>query len=375
MSSYYDNLGLSQSASADEIRSAYRALAKKYHPDQNRGNADAERKIKEVNEAYDVLKDPEKKALYDRVGHDRFVGGGGGGSSQQHEENFDFSGFSGVFDELFGGGRRQRRQPKGEDLRADVQLSLEEVFEGKAVELNVPSYETCTPCHGSGAAAGSTRKQCGACRGTGQARVSQGFFTVQTTCRTCGGAGNVIEKPCESCRGEGRIHREKKYKLDIPAGVEDGTRLRLPGKGAAGRRGEQTGDLYVFVTVTPHPLFEREGDNLYCLVPIPPHRAVLGGDVDIPTIEGMKTRFNLPAGTQHAQRYKLAGKGMTRYNKSTRGNLIVQIEVEVPSRLSSTQERLYREIEASYEKLNAKHRPKEADFVSRMRQFLSGFGK
>ena len=377
MSSYYDNLGVKSDASAEELRRAYRGLAMKYHPDQNQGNAEAEQRFREISEAYDVLKDAEKRAVYDQVGHDTYVHGGGQSAGSQ-DGGFDFSGFSGVFDELFGGrggGRQRQRQRRGEDLRADVTLSLEEAFEGKTLEIPVNTYETCGGCHGSGAGEGSGRTSCSACQGTGQTRMSQGFFTVQTTCRVCAGAGTTIEKPCQTCRGEGRINAERTYKLDIPGGIESDTRLRLTGKGAAGRRGESKGDLYVFVSIKEHPLFQREGNDLYCIVPLSPHRCALGGDVDIPTIDGTRTRFNLPAGTQHGQRYKLSGKGMTIYNRNSRGNMIVLIDVEVPKKLTREQEKLFRALETSFEQVNAKSRPKEADFAGKMRQFLGGFAK
>ena len=344
---YYDILGVSRSASAAEIKSSFRKLAMKHHPDRNPGDKAAEQRFKELNEAYEILKDDQKRAAYDQFGHAAFQNGAGGGRSAGGQ--FDFGGFADVFDDLFGdfmgGGRRRGPQGRGADLRYNLEISLEEAFEGKQAQIKVPTTVRCDACNATGSAKGAAPGTCPGCRGAGRVRAQQGFFTIERTCPTCGGNGRVITDPCDACNGSGRVHREKTLSVKIPAGVEDGTRIRLSGEGEAGTRGGTPGDLYIFISVAPHRLFRRDGANIHCRVPIPLATAALGGQIEVPTIDSKRARLQIPEGTQTGHRFRLRGKGMTELNSGARGDMFAEIIVETPVNLTRRQKELLREFE------------------------------
>ena len=348
---YYEVLGVARDADEKTLKSAFRKLAVKHHPDKNPGDAEAEQRFKDVNEAYDILKDPEKRAAYDRFGHAAFQGGGPGAAGGGRGFG-GFGGFSDIFDEIFqefGGARRgggSGGAGRGADLRFDMEISLEDAFAGKQATVRAPSTETCDVCEGTGAAPGTKPVTCGTCRGSGKVRAQQGFFTIERTCPTCGGVGRVIETPCEACGGAGRTRRDKTLQVAIPAGVEDGTRIRLAGEGEAGLRGGPPGDLYLFLTLTPHPVFQREAADIYCRVPIPMTRAALGGQIEAPTIDGGRARIAIPKGAQTGQQFRLRGKGMSILRSDQRGDMYVEIRVETPMNLTRRQEELLRAFEA-----------------------------
>jgi molecular chaperone DnaJ len=367
---FYETLGVSRSASADELKKAYRKLAMQHHPDRNPGNKAAEQKFKEINEAYDVLKDDQKRAAYDRFGHAAFEQGGGRGPG-------DFGGFSGgfadIFDEMFGefmgGGRRSQTGPsRGSDLRYNFEISLEDAFRGKQTTIRVQTLVACEHCKGSGAEAGSRPIACPTCYGRGRIRAQQGFFTIERTCTTCQGAGRVIDNPCKACGGQGRTRREKTLSVNIPAGVEDGTRIRLAGEGEAGVRGAPAGDLYIFTTITPHPIFQRDGANIYCRVPISITTAALGGAIEVPSVDGSRTRVTVPAGTQSGHQFRLRGKGMTVLRSPARGDMFIEAVVETPVNLTKRQQELLRELEKAGE--NAKTHPESEGFFARVKEFF-----
>ncbi|TAD87551.1 MAG: molecular chaperone DnaJ, partial [Alphaproteobacteria bacterium] len=323
---YYDVLGVAKGASADDLKRAYRKLAMEHHPDRNPGNPEAERKFKELNEAYDVLKDDQKRAAYDRFGHAAFEQGGGprpGAGAGGFEFNFGGGGFGDIFEEMFGefmGGRRaQTNAGRGADLRYNLEISLEDAFAGKSATIAVASSQTCEACDGSGAAAGSKPVTCTTCGGAGKVRATQGFFTIERTCPTCNGAGRVIEKPCQVCGGSGRTRKEKTLQVSIPPGVEDGTRIRLQGEGEAGLRGAPAGDLYIFLSIAPHRIFQREAANIFCRVPIPMTTAALGGAIEVPSVDGTVAKITVPAGTQSGHQFRLKGKGMSILRSNQRG--------------------------------------------------------
>ncbi|MFA5123467.1 molecular chaperone DnaJ [Zavarzinia sp.] len=351
---YYELLGVARGASADDIKKAFRKLAMKWHPDKNPGNAEAEQKFKEINEAYSVLSDDDKRAAYDRYGHAAFEGGGpGGGAAGAGARGFDFgSSFADVFDDLFGefmGRGGQGRNPngaaRGADLRYNMEISLEEAFKGKKTQIRVPTTIACETCDGSGAAPGSKPTTCPSCQGAGKVRAAQGFFTVERTCPTCQGAGRIIKDPCKTCGGHGRVTKEKTLSVNIPQGVEDGTRIRLAGEGEAGLRGGPPGDLYIFLTVTPHALFRRDDTNLFCRVPIPLVTAALGGTIEVPTIDGTRARVSIPAGTQTGRQFRLKGKGMPSLRGGALGDLYINAVVETPVNLNAKQKELLKEFE------------------------------
>ncbi|MDX1542090.1 MAG: molecular chaperone DnaJ, partial [Geminicoccaceae bacterium] len=345
---YYDVLGVRRGASANEIKQAFRKLALQHHPDRNPGDKAAEVRFKEINEAYEVLKDDQKRAAYEQFGHAAFEAGMAGRGAAA---GFDFGSFADVFDDLFGdfvgagGGRRRGAQSRGADLRYNLEITLEEAFTGRQAQIRVPTTVACDTCSGSGSAKGAPPGICPSCRGAGRVRAQQGFFTIERTCPTCSGTGRVINDPCEVCNGQGRVHREKTLSVSIPAGVEDGTRIRLSGEGEAGVRGGSSGDLYIFVSVSPHRLFTRDGSNLYCRVPIPFTTAALGGQIEVPTIDGKRARLQIPEGTQTGHRFRLRGKGMTQLHGTTRGDMFCEIVVETPVNLSKKQKDLLREFE------------------------------
>lgn len=370
---FYDVLGVQRGASDADIKKAYRQKAKELHPDRNKDNPKAEAEFKDVNHAYDVLKDPEKKAAYDRFGHAAFEGGHPGGAGGFGGGHGDFSSaFSDVFDDLFGdfmgGGRARSRPARGSDLRYNLRISLEEAFTGKQRTINVPSSVACESCHGTGAAGGAEPATCPTCSGMGKVRAQQGFFTVERTCPTCGGQGHIIKDPCRSCAGAGRVQMDRSLSVNIPAGVETGTRIRLAGEGEAGARGGPSGDLYIFIEVSEHPIFGRDGVNLYCRVPVSMTHAALGGEVEVPTIDGGRSRVKVPEGSQSGRQMRLRGKGMPALRGSGTGDLLIELAVETPVRLSAKQKELLRE----FDKLSDGNNPQADNFFSKVKSFWDG---
>jgi len=370
---YYDVLGASKGASADELKKAYRKKAKELHPDRNSDNPNAEAQFKEINEAYDVLKDADKKAAYDRYGHAAFEGGmGGGRPGGGFRGGGDFSSaFSDVFDDLFGdfmgggrGGGRQR-STRGADLRYNMRITLEEAFSGAQKTISVPTSVQCNACTGTGAEGGSEPATCPTCSGMGKVRATQGFFTVERTCPTCSGAGQIIKNPCKSCSGQGRTEKDRALSVNIPAGVETGTRIRLSGEGEAGLRGGPAGDLYIFIEVAPHEIFQREGTNLFCRVPVSMAAAALGGDIEVPTIDGGRSRVKVPAGSQSGRQMRLRSKGMPAVRSSQVGDMFIELAVETPVNLTSRQKELLRE----FEELSEDNNPEGSSFFSSVKSF------
>jgi molecular chaperone DnaJ len=343
----------------------------KWHPDRNPGDKDCEAHFKEINEAYDVLKDDQKRAAYDRFGHAAFEQGGQG---QAHGFGADFaSSFSDIFEDLFSGGRRGRGggRERGSDLRYNMEITLEEAFAGKTAQVRIPTSVTCEACSGSGAKAGTRPKACPTCGGQGRLRHAQGFFTLERTCPACQGRGQVIDNPCPSCSGSGRVTRERTLSVSIPAGVEDGTRIRLAGEGEAGVRGGPAGDLYIFLALSAHPFFQREGADLHCRVPISMVLAALGGDIEVPTIDGSHSRVKVPEGTQSGRRFRLQGKGMPVLRSKQSGDMYIQVLVETPQKLSKRQ----RELLTEFERLSSKEtQPETAGFFGKVREFLGRSG-
>ena len=352
---YYEILEVSKTASGDEIKKAFHRLALKYHPDRNPGNKDAESKFKEINEAYEVLKDEQKRAAYDRYGHQAFANGGMGGGNPfgGFEFNFGAGGFSDIFSQVFsdfmGGGRAGSgaayAQP-GADIRYNMEISLEEAFSGVEKEIKIPSSVTCEKCHGHGTKDGKEAPVCPHCKGTGQIHLQKGFFVVEQTCPHCQGTGRMVTDPCPDCKGNGFIRQEKTIKVKIPAGIEDQTRMRIPGGGEAGTRGGENGDLYVFISVKDHPLYSREGANLYTRVPISMCCAALGGKIEIPSIDGEKIELSIAPGSQNDQVVKVKGQGMTMMRSKGRGDLFVKLRGETPVNLSAKQKELLEEFRA-----------------------------
>jgi len=352
---YYEVLGVSKTASTDELKRAYRSMAMKYHPDRNPNNPEAEAKFKEINEAYDVLKDEQKRAAYDRYGKQAFQNGGMGGGNPFSGFGFDFNGATGGFSDIFGdifsefmGGGRQARNPNapqdGADLRYNLDITLEEAFTGIEKEITVPHAELCNDCHGYGTEDGKEAPVCSTCHGRGKVQSQKGgFFIVETTCPTCKGKGRVVKSACKKCHGEGLIHSEKQIKIKIPAGIEPDTRMRVAGAGEAGLRGGQNGDLYVFINVLPHKLYVREGANLYTTVPVSMACAALGGKIDIPSIDGRDIKVNVPVGTQTNQQQKVSNEGMPIIRSGRKGDLFVRFVVETPVNLNKRQKELLEE--------------------------------
>ena len=347
---FYELLGVDRQASEGDLKKAYRKLAMKYHPDRNQGDAEAEAKFKEISQAYDILSDEEKRDAYDRFGHAAFQGGAGGGG---FEGGFGSS-FADVFDDLFGefmgggGGRQQRGgNNRGADLRYNMDITLEEAFRGKAAKITIPTISVCDGCEGTGAEAGSQPSTCATCQGHGKVRAQSGFFTIERTCPNCGGVGRVIAHPCKSCSGAGRVEKDKTLSVNIPKGVEDGTRIRLSGEGEAGLRGGPSGDLYIFLSLLAHEVFQRDGANIYCRVPIAMTTAALGGDIDVPTLDGGRVAVSLPEGTQTGRQFRLRGKGMPHMRGRGQGDMYVQTMVETPVNLSKEQRDLLAQFQAS----------------------------
>ncbi|WP_170340732.1 molecular chaperone DnaJ [Ruegeria arenilitoris] len=369
---YYEVLGVSKGASADEIKKAFRRKAKELHPDRNKDNPDAEALFKEANEAYDVLRDADKKAAYDRFGHAAFENGMGGGQRGGGFGSGDFSSaFSDVFDDLFGdfmGGQRGgggRRAARGSDLRYNLRVSLEEAYSGLQKTINVPTAVACSSCEGTGAEGGVEPTTCPTCSGMGKVRAQQGFFTVERSCPTCAGLGQIIKNPCKSCHGSGRVEKERALSVNIPAGVETGTRIRLAGEGEAGMRGGPPGDLYIFVEVTPHKLFERDGPNLYCRVPVSMAKAALGGSIEVPTIDGGRGRVQIPAGSQSGRQMRLRAKGMPALRGGGIGDMFIELAVETPVNLTARQKELLQE----FDDLGEDNHPESKSFFSSVKSF------
>jgi molecular chaperone DnaJ len=366
---FYELLGVSKSASGDELKRAYRKLAMKHHPDRNPGDKSAEQKFKEINEAYDILKDDQKRAAYDRFGHAAFEQGGGRGPG-----DFGFSGgFADIFDEMFGefmgAGRRGQGGPsRGSDLRYNLEISLEESFRGKQTTVRVQTLVSCDQCKGTGAEAGSRPVTCPTCHGRGRVRAQQGFFTIERPCATCQGAGRIIDNPCKACAGQGRTRREKTLSVNIPPGVEDGTRIRLAGEGEAGVRGAPTGDLYIFITITPHRIFQRDGANIFCRVPISITTAALGGSIEVPSVDGSRARVTVPPGTQSGHQFRLRGKGMSVLRSPARGDMFIEAIVETPVNLNKRQQELLREFEKAGDQVGT--HPESEGFFARVKEFF-----
>jgi molecular chaperone DnaJ len=369
---YYDVLGVEKNADDAALKSAFRKLAMQHHPDKNPGNKEAEAKFKELNEAYQVLSDPNKRAAYNQYGHRAFENGSGG--SGQGPEFGDF--MSDIFDQFFGqgGGGRQRAQggrERGADMRFNLEITLEEAFQGKAASIRVPTAVTCDACTGTGAKPGTKPKQCSTCGGYGRVRASQGFFSIERTCPTCNGRGEIIEDPCKACNGAGRVMRDRTLSVNVPAGVEDGTRIRLAGEGEGGAKGGPAGDLYIFLSVKPHQIFQRDGSDLFCRVPISMTKAALGGEVEVVTLDGAKAIVKIPEGTQSAKQFRLRRKGMPVLRSSDVGDLYIQVQVETPQNLTRRQ----RELLAEFEKESSgETHPETAGFFDRMKGFFDGFG-
>jgi molecular chaperone DnaJ len=371
---FYEVLGVPKGSDEAAVKGAYRKLAMQFHPDRNPGNDEAEHKFKEINEAYDTLKDPQKRAAYDRFGHAAFENGGG----RANGFGPDFtSSMSDIFEQMFGqdfmGGGRQRggqsARLRGSDLRYNLEISLEEAFTGETVEIDVPTLATCATCEGSGAKPGTGASTCRTCNGHGKVRAAQGFFTIERTCPACQGRGQTMDNPCPDCSGQGRRQQNRKLSVDIPKGIEDGTRIRLANEGEAGLRGGPPGDLYIFISLKPHELFHRDGADLYAKVPISMTTAALGGEFDIPTLEGTRAKVKVSSGTQPGQRVRLKGNGMPVLRSKEVGDLYVQLDVETPQNLTRRQRELLEEFEKASTKDNS---PTSGGFFDKLKGFFEG---
>lgn len=380
---YYEVLGCEKSADAKVLKSAYRKLAMKFHPDRNPDDPEAESNFKELNEAYSILSDDDKRAAYDRMGHAAFGQGGGGGGQGGFQDFGDIfsqifgqqGGGGGGFADMFGGGGRgQARNVRGSDLRYEMEISLEEAFHGKDLEIKIPISEECHSCDGVGAAPGAKVETCGTCGGIGKVRTQQGFFTMERPCPHCGGQGEYVSDPCRTCDGTAQVRVETALDVNIPAGVEDGTRIRLSGQGDAAPKSVgphgQRGDLYIFISVSPHDLFEREGANLFCHAPLPMTCAALGGEIELPTIDGGRTKVKIPAGSQTGRRMRLRGKGMSTLRSSQRGDMYVELSVETPSGLNARQKELLEEFRKEGGDVSCS--PEANSFLDKAKTFWDG---
>jgi molecular chaperone DnaJ len=376
---YYETLGVTRGAGEADLKSAFRRLAKDHHPDRNPGDASAEQKFKELNEAYEVLKDPQKRAAYDQFGHAAFEGGRGQGGPGGFGPDFASS-MSDIFDDLFGefmGGRRTGQRTRGTgrergaDLRYNMEITLAEAHSGKQAQIRVPTSIACDACTGTGAKPGTKPSTCSTCAGHGKVRASQGFFTIERTCPSCHGRGEYIEDPCAKCSGAGRVSRERTLQVSIPAGVEDGTRIRLAGEGEAGSRGGPTGDLYIFLSIKPHEFFQRDGADIFCRVPIAMTTAALGGDIEVPTLDGSRVKMPVPAGTETGKQFRLKSKGMPVLRSKAQGDMYIQVEVETPKHLTRRQREL---LEEFVRESKAENNPHSAGFFSRVKEFFEGKG-
>ena len=367
---YYETLECQKGATVDTLKSAYRKLAMKFHPDKNPGDATAEVRFKEISEAYDVLKDDQKRAAYDRFGHAAFEAGMG---ARAGAGPFDFAGsFSDVFEDFFGdlmGGRKSRRGNRGQDLRYNLQISLEEAFRGRAAEIQVPSTVSCETCNGSGAEAGHSAETCPTCAGHGKVRATQGFFTIERSCTSCRGTGKIIRHPCKTCRGAGVVQKDRMLNVDVPPGVEEGTRIRLSGEGAAGVGGGPNGDLYIFLSVAEHPIFQRDGANLHCRAPVSFVTAALGGTIEVPTLDGGRAKVVIPEGAQSGRQFRLKAKGMPVLRSAQRGDLYIEVAVETPVKLTKRQKELLHEFERGSQ---AGTQPEAEGFLNRLKEFWNG---
>ncbi|HUB98125.1 MAG TPA: molecular chaperone DnaJ [Stellaceae bacterium] len=367
---YYELLGVQRDAGPEDLKKAYRKLAMQHHPDRNPGDKAAEQKFKSISEAYDVLKDDQKRAAYDRFGHAAFEGGG----ARPGAGDFGFAaGFADIFDEMFGNLSGQRRgergaNTRGNDLRYNLEISLEDAFKGRQTTIRVTTLAPCETCGASGAAPGSRPVNCPTCHGAGRVRAQQGLFTIERTCPSCHGAGRVTENPCRSCGGQGRVRKEKTLSVTIPAGVEDGNRIRLAGEGEAGLRGGGAGDLYIFLAVKPHPIFQRDGANIHCRVPISITTAILGSQIEIPVIDGGRAKLTVPAGTQTSHQFRLRGKGMSVLRSATRGDMFVEVVVETPVNLTKRQQELLREFEKAGD--SSRSHPESEGFFAKVKEFF-----
>ncbi len=383
---FYEVLGVQKGADEKALKTAYRNLAKKLHPDANHGTKETDAKFKELNEAYDVLKDPQKKAAYDRFGHQAFENGGGGrpGAGPGFGPEFNSS-MSDIFEDLFGdfmggqrGGQGQRGRAgargngatRGSDLRYNLEINLTEAYSGKSATVRVPTSISCDTCNGSGAKPGTQPKTCGTCGGAGAVRSQSGFFTVERACPTCAGRGQVIADPCNACGGQGRVNKERNLNVAIPAGVEDGTRIRMTGEGEAGLRGGPSGDLYIFISMRAHEFFQRDGADLYCKVPISMSTAALGGEIEVPTIDGKKARVTIPDGAQNGKQFRLKGKGMPVLRSAQHGDMYIQVSVETPVNLTRRQ----RELMQEFDKEARNNSPESEGFFAKAKAFWDGFG-
>lgn len=372
---YYELLGVDRKASPEDIKKAYRKLAMQYHPDKNKDDKTAEAKFKEINEAYDILKDEQKRAAYDRFGKSAFEGGMGGGGF--NPGGFSGAGFGGAFSDIFedmfgdmmGGGRGGRGQTsnRGSDIQYTFEISLEDAYQGKEATIKIPVNDTCDKCKGNGTETGKGAEECPTCHGSGRMRAQQGFFTIERTCATCGGAGSVIKEPCKKCSGSGRLRKDKTLKVQIPKGIDSGRRIRLTGEGEAGMRGGPAGDLYVLVVTKPHKFFKRDGANLYCRVPIPMMTAALGGTIEVPSIDGSRNNVDIKAGTQTGQQLRLKSKGMNIMRSDSRGDLYIEIFVETPVNLNGKQKDLMKKLADDLGTDNNGHSPESSSFMQKMK--------
>jgi molecular chaperone DnaJ len=374
---FYETLGVTRDAGAEDLKKAYRKLAMQFHPDRNPGDKTAETRFKEVNEAYDILKDDQKRAAYDRFGHQAFEQGGGG--PRQGGAPFgDGSPLGDIFDEMFGefmgGGRNRGPAGRGADIRTELDMTLEEAFSGKKVNLRVPSSIVCEACKGTGSEGAKPAATCPTCNGLGRVRAQQGFFLIERTCPTCGGTGKAIRDPCKVCNGAGRVQRERTLAVQIPAGVEDGTRIRVAGEGEAGLRGAPPGDLFVHVAIRRHPLFVRDQANLLCRVPLRMTTATLGGTIEVPVIDGGRAKVTIPAGSQTGDQFRLKGKGMSVLRTANRGDLYIQVTVETPRNLSKRQHELLREFERESGETDGTS-PESEGFFAKVKEFWDGLGR
>lgn len=371
---YYEVLGIQKGADEKEIKRAYKRLAMKYHPDRTKGDKESEEKFKEINEAYEVLADKEKRTTYDQFGHAAFENGGAGAGGFGGFSGADFGDiFGDMFGDIFGGGRGRQRVVRGEDLRYDIEITLEEAVRGTKKDIQINTLAQCEHCHGSGAEKDSKVETCATCHGTGRIRQQRGFFVTEATCPHCNGSGKKIEKPCKKCHGDGRVHKKKNLSVTIPAGVDTGNQLRLSGEGAAGENGAPAGDLYVVIHVKEHHIFERDGSNLYCEVPISFTMAALGGEIEVPTLDG-RVKLKIPEGTQTGKLFRMRGKGITAARSSYAGDLICKIIVETPISLNEEQKELLRKLEESLAG-HSQHRPKSAGFFDGVKKFFDNLGK
>ena len=369
---YYETLSVERTATEIDIKTAFRKQAMQCHPDRNPGDTDAEHRFKEVNEAYEVLKDPDKRAAYDRFGHAAFEHGMGNGAGFGAEFGTTFSDlFEGIFGMSGAGRGRGSGRERGADLRYNMEITLQEAFVGKNAQIRIPTSVTCEACSGSGAKAGTKPKACAMCGGQGRVRHAQGFFTLERTCPNCHGRGQSIDSPCASCAGSGRVTRERTLSVNIPPGVEDGTRIRLAGEGEAGVRGGPPGDLYIFLSMAAHPFFQREGADLHCRVPVSMVTAAMGGDIEVPTIDGAKSKVKIPEGTQSGRRFRLQSKGMPILRQRQHGDMYVQVVVETPQKLTKKQ----RELLVEFDRLSSTEtQPESSGFLGKVKEFLDGLG-